>query len=224
MKVALVAFAAVCIVGVASLAGCGGTGQTPAVSPIGGQAPARHAVTPNATPTPIQLVLGGTIGDVVFPDGDTATGGQGQPIQGINCRKELLNQFHHHVHLSLFVNGEQIALPKGTGMKNPHHNAFIYHADCFYFLHTHDQTGIIHIEPRTQTTFTLKNYFAVWGEPLDTNGFAGYTGTVSVYIDGVLQPGVDPRTVQFTPFEQITLVIGTPPDWIPSYIFPPGYT
>jgi len=223
MKVGLVTFAAVSLVALASVVGCSGTGGGVAVAPVTNSAPARHVAVPNATPTPIQLVIGGTIGTVVFPDGDTATGGQGQSIQGINCRKELLNSFHHHVHLSLFVNGEQIALPKGTGMKNPHHNNFIYHADCFYFLHTHDQTGIIHIEPPQDTTFTLKQYFAVWGEPLSINGFAGYTGTVSVYINGVLQPGMDPKTVTFTPFEEITLVIGTPPDWIPNYIFPAGY-
>jgi hypothetical protein len=224
MKVALIAFAAAGLLTVASVAGCGGTGGTGAVAPINNSVPAHKAVHPNATPTPIQLVLGGTIGDVVFPDGDTATGGQGQSIQGINCRKELLNKFHHHVQLSMFVNGEEIALPKGTGMKNPGHNQFIYHADCFYFLHTHDQTGIIHIEPRTETTYTLKNYFAVWGMPLSTNGFAGYTGQVAVYINGTLQPGLDPTTVTLTPFELITLVIGTPPAWIPNYIFPAGYT
>lgn len=224
MKVALIALAAAGFLTLASVAGCSGTGGNVAVAPVHNPAPVHKAVTPNATPTPIQLVIGGTIGTVVFPDGDTATGGQGQPIQGINCRKELLNQFHHHVQLSLFVNGQQIALPKGTGMKNPGHNQFIYHAACFYFLHTHDQTGIIHIEPRTDTTYTLKNYFAVWGMPLDANGFAGYSGPVAVYINGTLQPGMDPNTVTLTPFEEITLVIGTPPDWIPAYIFPAGYT
>ena len=224
MKVGLVAFASVCVLTLASVAGCSGTGGNGAVAPVGNSAPVKKSVHPMATPTPIQLVLGGTIGTVVFPDDDTATGGQGQSIQGINCRKELLNSFHHHVQLSMFVNGEQIALPKGTGMKDPHNNPFIYHAACFYFLHTHDRTGIIHIEPRTDTTYNLKNYFAVWGMPLSTTGFAGYTGAVSVYINGTLQPGMDPRTVTFSPFEQITLVIGTPPDWIPVYIFPAGYT
>jgi hypothetical protein len=225
MKVVIGAVVAACFVAVTSLAGCGGNGGSGALSPIAG--PNGHAVlrntTPTPTPTPIQLVIGGTIGTVTFPDGDTATGGQGQQVQGINCRKALNNLFHHHVQLSLFVNGTQIALPKGTGMKNPGHNSFIYHADCFYFLHTHDQTGIIHIEPPTGTTYTLRNYFAVWGEPLSLNGFAGYTGSVAVYINGTLQPGLDPNSVTFSPYEEITLVIGTPPSWIPAYTFPAGY-
>src|SRR5205807_8212136 len=203
MKVALGAFAGVSLATVALVAGCGGTGGTGAIAPVNNNTPVRQTAAPTPTPTPIQLVLGTTVGTVTFPDGDTASGGQGQQIQGINCRRELLNTFHHHVHLSLFVNGTQLALPKGTGMKNPGHNNFIYHADCFYFLHTHDRTGIIHVEPPTNGTYTLKNYFAIWGEPLSINGFAGFSGTVAVYINGTLQPGMDPKPVAFSPFEQI---------------------
>ena len=224
MKVTLIALVAVCFLSVASVAGCGGTGGGSAVAPVskGGQSATRQTA-PAPTPTPIQLVIGGTIGQVTFPDGDTATGGQGQQVDGINCVGSLNNQFHHHVHLSLFVNGTQIAVPKGTGMKDPGHNSFIYHADCFYALHTHDQTGIIHIEPRTSLTFTLKQWFDLWGEPLSTNGFAGYTGSVAVYLNGVYQPGMDPNTITFSPYLEITLVIGTAPSWIPVYTFPPGY-
>jgi hypothetical protein len=227
MKRPFAIFLAVCFAGVAALAGCGGGSGTGALAPIAGSnaRSVSRNTTPTPTPTPIQLVLGGIIGTPTFPEGDTTTGGQGQQVQGINCKKALDQpQFHHHVQLSLFVNGAQIALPLGTGMKNPGHHPFIYHADCFYFLHTHDQTGIIHIEPPVQKTYTLKNYFAIWGEPLSVNGFAGYTGAVAVYINGTLQPGMDPNTIQLTPFEMITLVIGQPPAWIPSYIFPPGYT
>ena len=225
MKVAHVAFIAVCFVGVSSLAGCSGAGGGGAIAPVTGakNQSVSHYTSPTATPTPIQLVIGTTVGTPVFPEGDTATGGQGQQIQGINCRKELLNTYHHHVHLSLFVNGEQIALPRGTGMKNPGTSQFVYHATCFYFLHTHDATGIIHVEPPTNNVFTLKQYFAIWGEPLSTNGFATYSGPVAVYINGTLQPGMDPNTIALTPYEEITLVIGTPPSWIPAYLFPAGY-
>ena len=200
-------------------AGCSGASTT-SVAALPSPAP---SVAPTPTPSPMQLAVGTTVGTDVFPEGDTSSGGHGQQLDGIGCRTSLDNQFHHHVHLSLFVNGEQIALPRGTGMKNPGHNGFVYHATCVYALHTHDETGIIHIEPPNGDTFTLKQYFDVWGEPLSTNGFAGYTGPVSVYIGGTLEPGMDPTTVAFTPFEEITLVIGTPPSWIPVYLFPPGY-
>ena len=223
MRSTIVAATALCAAVMSVAAGCGGGGSTSSsVAPLPQPSPTL-APSPTPTPTPIQLVIGTTVGTETFPEGDTASGGSGQPIDGISCRAFLDNQFHHHVHLSMFVNGEQIALPRGTGMKDPGQGNFIYHAQCAYWLHTHDETGIIHIEPPNGQTFTLKQYVDIWGEPLGTNGFANFAGTVSVYIDGVLQSGMDPNAVTFSPFEEITLVIGTPPSWIPVYLFPPGY-
>ena len=212
-------------IGVAAVAGCSGSGGSGALAPVGGSnGSVQHYTSPTPTPTPIQLSLGEVIGTPVFPEGDTSTGGQSQQVDKINCRRELLNTYHHHVHLSMFVNGEQIALPRGTGMYKPGSSQYIYHASCFYWLHTHDATGIIHMEPPNGNPFTLKQYFDLWGEPLSTNGFAGYTGAVSVYLNGQLQPaGTDPNSIVFSPFLEITLVIGTPPDWIPNYLFPAGY-
>lgn len=211
---------ALCAIGVMTAAGCGGGGSSSSVAPVPQPSP---TLAPSPSPTPIQLSVGTTVGTDVFPEGDTSSGGHGQQLDGIDCSGSLDNQFHHHAHLSLFVNGEQIALPRGTGMKQPGHNAFVYHAKCVYWLHTHDETGIIHIEPSDGRSFTLSQYFDLWGQPLSGSGFAGYSGAVSVYINGVLQSGMDPTAVTFTPFEEITLVIGTPPSWIPAYLFPPGY-
>jgi hypothetical protein len=187
-----------------------------------GASPQHHAVRSVAGRDPIQLVPGTTVGQVVFPEGDTATGGQGQQIDGVSCRKALSSIWHHHVHLSLFVNGTQYAIPRGTGMKNPHHGKFIYHADCFYFLHTHDETGIIHIEPPNGNVFGLHQYFAIWGMPLSTTNVAGYQGTVTVFVNGT-QQNVDPNTLKFNPYDQITLEVGNPVVTPPVYIFPPGY-
>lgn len=202
-----------------AVAACGGQNSvTPALhSPVGSS---QKVAAP--ADSPIQLVPGTTVGTDVFPRGDTATGGQGQTVNGIPCQKSLKATFHHHVHLSLFVNGEQIAIPIGTGMKNPGHGNFIYHADCFYWLHTHDETGIIHMEAPTSHFYNLHDYFYEWGEPLSMENVAGYTGTLTVFINGV-QQSVDPRTIQFSPFEQITLEVGSPVVTPPTYIFPPNY-
>jgi hypothetical protein len=217
---------------VAAVAACSGSGSAvaPNIAPSSSPTPSPSPLpsqSPTPTPTPIQLVVGGTTGTTMgWPDGDTPTGGQGQPVDGINCQNELLGTFHHHVHLSVFVNGTQYWIPRGVGMFHPsagNKTGYIYHAQCFYWLHAHDRTGIIHIEPPSSLAFTLKNWFDLWGEPLSATEVAGYTGNVAVYVNGMLQPGVDPNTVQFSPFEEITLVIGTPPSWIPAYTFPPGY-
>lgn len=219
-------FAAFC--GAALFAGCGATGS--AVAPLGSNATPGPSpsptIPPSPTPTPIQLVLGTTVGTQMgWPGGDTSSGGNGQAVDGIQCQNELLGQYHHHVHLSIFVNGTQLWIPKGTGMFHPGagKSGFIYHAQCYYWLHTHDQTGIIHIEPPNGNRYTLKQWFDIWGEPLSTTNVAGYTGNVGVYVNGMFEPGQNPATIGFTPYEEITLVIGTAPPWVPQYVFPPGY-
>jgi hypothetical protein len=233
VKTAIVAAFVAALLGSADLAGCGaGGGSTFSPMSSGNPSPSPSpspipSTSPTPTPTPIQLIVGGTVGTAPgWPDDDTSTGGQGQTIDNIKCKVELLNAFHHHVHVSVFVNGAQFWIPKGTGMFNPGPgpSGFIYHATCFYYLHTHDRTGIVHLEPPDgSTVFTLKNWFDLWGQPLSSSNIAGYTGTVGVYVNGMLQPGLDPNTIQLTPFEEITLTIGTAPSWIPNYVFPPGY-
>jgi hypothetical protein len=208
------------IASLVAVASCGGQGSVmPGSSRTQTAARAAHAAV---TATAIQLVPGTTIGTEVFPEGDTASGGQGQTINNIRCAKSMSEVNHHHVQFSLFVNGVQYAIPRGTGMKNPRAGHFIYHADCYYFLHTHDETGIIHTEAPIQHFYTLHDYFYIWGEPITPTDIAGYTGTVTVFINGV-QQSIDPRTIQLTPYEQITLEVGAPVVPPPVYIFPPNY-
>ena len=229
MRIPITAAVAAIFVAGAAIAACsGGSTSMPSVPSHGaGAAGTLRTTAPTPTPTPIQLVLGTTVGTVIWPNFDTKTGGQGKPVDGITCRKELLNTYHHHVHLSIFYNGTQLAAPEGVGIlgvpgKNP---KFIYHGTCFYWLHTHDKTGIIHIEPSNADTFNLKQFFDIWGEPLSLTQVADLTvGSLGVYINGVYEPGQDPSLIQFYPFEEITLVVNSPtPDWIPNYLFPPGY-
>ena len=216
-----------------SLAACGGSTSAPtatgAIHPItdnevgpGAKAPIAQ---PNDDPAPIQMYIGTTIGTPTFPEGDTATGGQGQTIDAkFNCLKFVGGPGHHHVHISLFVDGQQIAIPRGIGMFQPDHNVFIYHQTCLYFIHTHDDTGMIHLEPRVgQGLFKLGNVFDMWGEPLTATNAAGYTGPQTIIVDGVQYFG-NPRTLVLAPYMQITIEVGIPLGGPPpTYLFPPDY-
>ncbi|HEY9425965.1 MAG TPA: hypothetical protein VIR34_02330 [Gemmatimonadaceae bacterium] len=170
----------------------------------------------------VQLQIAGTIGKATFPNGDTDQGGQGDPVGGIECGSAQPN-YHIHVHLSLYVNGEQLAIPPGIGVKDPQlSNGFVIAGSCFYWLHTHDATGIIHVEPPTAIEANLGQLFDIWGQPLSTTGVAGYNGAVTVLVDGEKYTG-DPRAIVFETHKQITLEVGTPlvtPDF---YLFPPDY-
>ena len=52
---------------------------------------------------------------------------------------------------------------------------------CLYWIHTHDASGIIHIEapdinPPQGGPYTLGMLFDIWGQPLDRNNVAGLIG------------------------------------------------
>lgn len=158
----------------------------------------------------IQMHEGGLVGAVTFPTGSTASGGQGDPVDTIPCGSGA-DAEHYHVHLSLIVNGQQQAIPLGIGIKNAVvvGDSLAIAGTCFYWLHSHDRTGIIHVEPSaTGHTFTLGEYFDVWGEPLTSGNVAGNQGTVTVYIDGARYVG-DPRAIVLSAHQQITLEVGT---------------
>jgi hypothetical protein len=62
-----------------------GVNQPPIDPEVGSNAVAPTA-NPSDTPPPIQMYIGTTIGTPTFPEGDTATGGQGHTIDGVfNC-------------------------------------------------------------------------------------------------------------------------------------------
>ncbi len=142
-------------------------------------------------------------------------------INGIPCESTMSVNYHIHVHLSIYVNGKNITIPKGIGIAS--------NGSCFYWLHTHTSDGIIHIEaPQKASNEQLDDFMAIWH-----NGFANLdfpavllqrTGW-KVYVNGKPFTGVvtSPLNteVPFASHDVITLEYGShnpPPDSI--YAFP----
>ncbi|MEO7191424.1 MAG: hypothetical protein ABI051_10245 [Vicinamibacterales bacterium] len=175
-----------------------------------------------ATP-PIQIVQATQIGKSMFEPGDTARGGNGQPVGGIEgSSREMLN-VHIHAHLSLFFKGEQIAIPYGVGIVKPLRveNGFVGGGNGIYWLHTHDATGIIHVESPDTRKYTLGQFFDIWGQSLRTSEVAGLRGAVRAFVDGKSFSG-NPRSIVLAPHAQITLEVGSPIVAAPVYLFPTG--
>lgn len=185
----------------------------------------KESATETDPPTEaIQLVPGTVVGKKVFPIGNTAQGGQGQTVSGLSCIETVAS--HSHTHLSLFVNGEQIAIPLGIGITDVREqNGFAAAGSansCLYLIHTHDATGILHVEPPTKSTkLTLGQAFDLWGQPIDRNNVAGFMGTVTAYIDRKQYTG-DLRAITLDPGKQINLQVGAPLVQPPAYILPQG--
>ena len=92
---------------------------------------------------------------------------------------------------------------------------------CNYTTHTHNRTGIIHVEAPAAGTFTLGQFFAIWGQPLGFDNVAGYPGLpVVVYItdNGVVTPYTgDLSSIELLSHREITIQIGTAISEIPNY-------
>lgn len=195
-------------------------------------APQTTTVTASATPAPIRFSYGQIIGlDNTFSpvDGDTSSGGNGSTVDGIPCDNSSI-PYHFHAHVSLLVNAKRLAFPDAIGLHYPgtESKGMTFATLCYYHLHTHDATGLIHIEAPARTTFTLGQLFGVWGRPLSSTNVAGHGGTVKAFIAYAPTPGYSKQTgpyrqytgnlsqLQFASHQEIVLEVG------PTFVYPPN--
>lgn len=136
--------------------------------------------------------------------------------------------YHIHAHLSIFLNGQQLAIPAAIGAKNPKFltdsrwpDGFVVGGDCYYGIHVHDTSGEVHVEAPTPGTFTLGEFFGIWGQPLSYQNIAGITGLpIVVYVnDGtnLRQFTGDLGSIELVSHREITVQIGTAITSIPTY-------
>jgi hypothetical protein len=84
--------------------------------------------------------------------------------------------YHVHPWLRITINGENVTIPAAVGIENPLMQQGIAGGgpnSCFEPLHTHDSSGIIHIESSTNTSYTLSDFFSVWSATYHTVTFGG---------------------------------------------------
>jgi hypothetical protein len=178
------------------------------------------------------LLTGGTSGPAsgpAVPSGPTLApinpSTQGQVIDGISCQTSEQVLFHIHAHLAVFVSGQQNVIPAGIGIpgavfQHTSDGPFVGTGTCFYWLHSHTADGVIHIESPLTRTYTLGNYFDIWGQPLDATHVGPATGPVTAYVDGQRYTG-NPRDVALNAHTVVQLDVGT--DVAPrAFSFPAG--
>jgi hypothetical protein len=151
----------------------------------------------------------------------------GERIDGIACQTNEQVLFHIHAHLTIFVRGQARQVPAGVGIGPPYEvletpaGAFIDRATCFMWLHTHSADGIIHTESPIRRTYTLGDFFDVWGQPLGRDRVGPARGRVTVFVGGRRYAG-DPRSVPLLAHAQIQLDVGSPAVAPERITFPPG--
>ncbi|HQU07712.1 MAG TPA: hypothetical protein PK539_01480 [Candidatus Paceibacterota bacterium] len=128
--------------------------------------------------------------------------------------------FHIHQHIDISINGNTVTVPAGIGINQI--GGFISP------VHTHDTSGIIHVESNVTRDYTLGEFFDVWGVRFTASCIGGYcanaTNTLRVYSNGAPVTG-DPRSLVLTSHQEIMVVYGSAsstPNIISSYAFPLG--
>ena len=113
-----------------------------------------------------------------------------QTVDGMPCTTNEQLIFHTHAHLAVYANGAPRTIPEGVGIMPPRteistlQGQYVTAGVCFYPLHTHTADGIVHIESPVQRTYTLGNFFDVWGIALDGQDVGPVKGTVIAYVNG----------------------------------------
>lgn len=126
---------------------------------------------------------------------------------------------HIHSHLDIYISGKQVSVPAEIGIPP---------TGGITPIHTHDSSGIIHIEsPAAHAIYTLGQFFDIWGVRLTNSSIGGYANNTSskliVYSNGHLIN--DPSQLPLTAHEEIAITYGTAkqsPNIPTSYSFPAG--
>ena len=107
-------------------------------------------------------------------------------LQQLKLPKVGDEKFHIHAALHIYKDGILIPVPAEIGLEPAKH--------IETSLHTHDSTGIIHMEAEHPYRFTLGDFFTVWGVklgPAQVGGLTGYGGDkLHFYLNG--QPLANP--------------------------------
>jgi hypothetical protein len=178
-----------------ALASCNGMGTAvpPAPQSAGTSSFAPLELSPAIAPMPAINTSPGKVDGIdnkfVPPDGDAPGGGHGATIDGkIPCLPVMGNGYHVHVFLGIVYKGKLMAMPDRVGMVHPgaEINGWTNTAQCFYEIHTHDASGIVHLEvaqphPLNSVVFKLRDVLKVWGVPHSDKSFGPFKGKIRVY-------------------------------------------
>ena len=201
---------------VLALAGCAASGSTASKAKPTGSTGASAKPSAHYTAPPAQLPVPGTTVPM-----STATGPWPAPVllnngkdsaayvaaAGLPYAEEMLS-VHYHAHIDIFADGQRIQVPPYLGFVASGTNV-----QGLAPLHTHDGSGVIHIENDVPATFLLGQVLTEWGVRFTADCLGGYcTGggkQLAVFVDGKRQTG-DPTRIVLTKHEEIAIIYGTP--------------
>ena len=171
------------------------------------------ASTSNAAPIPWDSIPGLQTGPPPW-DSSSAVLTDRLPILGLDALGAEGEVIHIHQHLDIYVNGTKATVPALVGIDTA--------GQFLTQLHTHDTTGIVHVESPTKRSFRLGEFFGEWGVRLTGTCLGTYCGHLHWWVNGAKMVG-NPAQLVLKSHQEIVLVVGKAPSHIPSsYKFPAG--
>lgn len=158
-------------------------------------------------------VIGGGASSTPQQRGTYTTPANGATRDGLACTSSEGTVEHYHAYLAIYANGQQVQVTPGAGIVDNAANP------CLYPLHVHPgDDNIVHIESPTQTTYTLGQFFDIWGQPISKTQAMSYKADAShqlVYevIDTTGHATTytgDPWNIQLAPHETIYVLYNSP--------------
>jgi hypothetical protein len=126
--------------------------------------------------------------------------------------------YHVHAVLRIYVEGKQVEVPSQIGIDQQEG----YLAP----LHTHDASGIIHMEATEPYPFKLSQFFTVWGVKLTNSQIGAYKAgngnVLALYANGAKVP--NPAEYAMKPHDRLVLDYGNPKTFVKGFqmSWPPG--
>ncbi len=134
----------------------------------------------------------------------------------VPCGSNERFERHAHAHLTIVIRSELRPVPANIGISG----------SSICWLHTHDSSGIIHIEAGDDRAFTLGDLFSVWRQQLSTTQIGGERvgrgETIRTFENRQPFSG-SPETLVLDDKDDIVLQLGPPYPTIAPYVWPPSY-
>jgi len=126
------------------------------------------------------------------------------PVDGIYCDTLEQTAYHVHAHVTIWINGKQSLIPQNTGIAPD--------GSCYYWLHTHDTSGVIHMEAPASRSFIFGNFLDEWSAHFSSLGYPpelDFTTGWQVWVDGKPYTG-NFRNIPLVAHALITMAYDSP--------------
>lgn len=141
-----------------------------------------------------------------------------RPIDGVGCLGSEQLAYHKHQHVMLYIDGKAATIPALIGIPTGTKNGQLY-SKCFYWIHVHDTSGIIHVESPTTRIYPFGDFLDIWSATSKTAVppsaaeigaiKAAKPGQITAFYNGKQWRG-SYRSMPLKPHAVITLEVGKP--------------